>query len=101
MNGQSGPSQAPRCRTRWPLALAKHGLVHAVWRVPSLLTTQYLATYCGHKPFAWLDGADITVTAIPAKTTRDAVCLHENFMHTPLVDGIAWAPRRNASTTQR
>src|SRR5271169_6581500 len=84
MNGQIGPSQAPRCRTRWPLALAKHGLVHSVWRVPSLLTTQYLARYCGHRFLAWLDGIDIAVAAIPARTATDHACLRENFMANPL-----------------
>src|SRR5579863_10461209 len=84
MNVQIGPSRAPRCRTRWPLCLAKHGLVHSVWRVPSLLTTQYLATYCGHRPFAWLDGDDVNVAAIPARTARDHACLRESFICTPL-----------------
>src|ERR1700675_1574230 len=102
MNEQIGPSHAPRCRTRWPRCLAKHGLVHSVWRVPSLLTTQYLARYCGHRPFAWLDGADINVAAIPARTARDQACLREGFIcNPPLSNGIAWASRRDVSTTDR
>jgi hypothetical protein len=39
-----------------------------------------LVTNCGHTFLAWLDGADINVAAIPARTARDAACLRENVM---------------------
>src|SRR5262249_16489127 len=90
MKGHSGPWQAPICKTRSPLASAKHGLVFSARCVPSLSATQKLVTDCGHAVVsARPSDVVIEVAAIAARISGIALfaimeVLERNVLWTPV-----------------
>jgi hypothetical protein len=65
------------CRTFAPRSLAKHGLVHSVWRNPSFSTTQYFAKNCGQiaAETRLPAGMKVTAAASPIGSANDVTVL--------------------------